>query len=89
MSVGTEAALARDADTELDVAESGHVVRVSADRDHHAAGARIGEDAPVEIEPVRIGVDLDRDACAQRRVSKTRSRSIGYGSRDSSSRPVG
>ena len=60
--ITAKATLASDADTELHIGQTGGVMGISADRDHHAVGSCVSEGTPVEIELMRIRVDLDGNA---------------------------
>jgi len=62
---GTEPALSGHPDAVLDVGDAGDVVGVGADRDGDTARARAAQHAPVEIQPVGVGVDLQRVLCSK------------------------
>ena len=57
-----EPALARDADAKIHIIEALLGMRVRADFDRHAQILGTVQIAPVEIEPVWIGIELDRRA---------------------------
>src|SRR5207237_1776753 len=59
---------ARGADAVDDVADALEVVRVGVDRDAHAAARGGGEPSLVEVEAVRVRVELDRGAVRGARV---------------------
>src|SRR5215471_10768488 len=60
--VGFQPSLARYADADDDVVETGDGMGVRSDLDDDAALLRLSQKAPVEIEPTRIRVELDRRA---------------------------
>ena len=57
-----EPRLARDSDAELHVVESGRGMCVGADLDRYPHRLGSPQIAPIEVEPMRIGVQLDRHA---------------------------
>ena len=57
-----EPGLARDADSDLHGIERDGGMRIGPDGDRHSERFGTPQVTPIEIEPVRIGVELDRGA---------------------------
>lgn len=72
------AALARDSDAPFHEIELGDRVRVGIDAEQAAQGERPFMPAPIQIEPVGLGIDLDGNAVCGALLTCGRVMPIGY-----------